>query len=140
MNSLDEVKVFFEKISEELNFLKSIDENEMYKYLINFGKKLEFKNFCSADLIKGCTSNVYLFSNIKDLRIYFNGYADSLIVRGYLAILIEALSGLILDDVINSMKIVEKFANDIDITSSLSFSRANAFSNIYTEMLKRASK
>ena len=51
------------------------DWGEKYEYIINLGKELSplKKNLkCSENLIRGCQSNVWLVSKIKDGKVPFN--------------------------------------------------------------------
>ena len=141
MNTLEDTKSFLEKTAEEINFIKEIDRNEMYKYLIEQGnnlKELDNSKKTDENFVKGCTSNVYISINIKNNIVNYEGYADSVIVKGYLSILIKALSGLKKEDISKTEELVEKFANDIDIKASLTPSRANAFGNIFKTMKEKA--
>ncbi len=143
MDTLESARTFLEEMAEELNFAKSIDRNEMYKLLIGYGNAMpEFpeERMVEENFVKGCTSNVYIHSELKEGRVLFSGKSDAMIVRGYLAILIEALSGLSPEDVLKSESIIEKFTTDTDVKASLTPSRANAFGNIYRMMRQKAEK
>jgi cysteine desulfuration protein SufE len=141
MNSLDETKAFLEKTAEELNFAKSIDRNEMYKLLIDQGNAMEpFPEDLKKEenFVKGCTSNVYIAAEEKEGRIIYKGSADAMIVRGYVSILIKALSGLPKEDIKNTDELIETFVEDTDVKASLTPSRANAFGNIFKMMKEKA--
>ena len=141
MESIDEAKEFLEHTAEEINFAKEIDRNEMYKYLIDFGNKLDEiheEEKIEENFVKGCTSNVYISAKETDGRIYYKGFADSVIVKGYLSMLIIALSGLRKEDIPKTENMLEEFAEKIDIKASLTPSRANAFGNIYKTMKNKA--
>ncbi len=143
MESLEDTEKFLTDKSEELNFAKSMDRNEMYKLLISYGNELpEFpeEHMIEENFVKGCTSNVYIHSELKEGRVYYTGKSDAMIVRGYLAILLEALSGLKPDDVAKSEQLIERFTLDTDVKASLTPSRANAFGNIYKMMREKAKK
>ncbi len=141
MDSIEEAKQFLENTAEEINYAKDIDRNEMYKYLISFGDKLNEisdEEKIDENFVKGCTSNVYISAKHENRRVYYTGSADSVIVKGYLSILIIALSGLESKDIESTEDVIEKFAEKIDIKSSLTPSRANAFGNIYKTMKNKA--
>ncbi len=141
MMSLDETRKFLEDRSEELNMAKSMDRNEMYKILIEYGNSMEEfpeELMTEDNFVKGCTSNVYIHSEENEGRIFYKGKSESMIVRGYLAILIKALSGLKQEDILRSNDIVQSFVDNTDIKASLTPSRANAFHNIYSKMREKA--
>ena len=72
-------------------------------------------------------------------NIIYEGRADSLIVRGYLAILITALSGMKPQEIVqHAEKEVMRFTSETNITVSMIQSRANAFSNVFKKMIKLA--
>ena len=141
MNNLDDAKSFLEERAEELNFAKSMDRNEMYKLLMSYGNELaEFpKEFLiEENFVKGCTSNVYIHSILIDDKVIYLGKSDALIVKGYLSLLITALSGLSPEDVLKTEEIVNDFVKNTDVKASLTPSRANAFGNIYKMMKDKA--
>ena len=143
METLEDTKQFLEKTSEELNLAKEIDRNEMYKYLMEFGDSLEElpeTKKTDENFVKGCTSNVYINTEERNGRMFHTGSADSLIVKGYLAILLKAISGLKKEDIPKTEALVEKFSEETDIKASLTPSRANAFGNIYKTMKEKAIK
>ncbi|MFP4117681.1 MAG: SufE family protein [Candidatus Woesearchaeota archaeon] len=141
METLEETERFLDEKAEELNFAKSMDRNEMYKLLISYGNELpEFPEelMTEENFVKGCTSNVYIHAGLKDEKISYTGKADAMIVKGYLAILIKALSGLKPEEVLKSESLIERFTETTDVKASLTPSRANAFSNIYRTMKEKA--
>ena len=89
-------------------------------------------------LVPGCTSVVYVVSDFTDGKLEFRGEADSLIVRGYVSILVEGLSGLPVDDVVNAESWMPDFIKSARLNVSLTPSRSNAFFNIFTFMRRQA--
>ncbi|MFW5852781.1 MAG: SufE family protein [Nanoarchaeota archaeon] len=141
MESLEDAKKFLEQTAEELNFAKDVDRNEMYKMLIDFGNELETlpeEEKTEENFVKGCTSNVYISAKKDNDRIKFEGSADAMIVKGYLAILIKAISGLKKEDVAKTEELIEEFIENTDVKASLTPSRANAFGNIYKTLKEKA--
>ena len=72
------------------------DWGEKYEYIINLGKELSplKKNLkCSENLIRGCQSNVWLVSKIKDGKVFFSADSDALITKGLIALLLKIFSG-----------------------------------------------
>ncbi|WP_238565829.1 SufE family protein [Spirochaeta lutea] len=129
-------------MADELTVLSSMDQMEMYRFLTEQGGNLpalEESERTDENFVQGCVSNVYVSHGVQDGRIRYRGSSDSLIVRGYLAILIEALSGLTLDDVLEQSRVlVEEFAEKTNIRATLTPNRANAFGNIYQLMYDKA--
>ena len=80
-------------IISDFNFLENWDQK--YEYLIDLGKELpkaglELKS--TENLIKGCQSNVWLSSYIKNNKVYFIADSDALITRGLIALLLKVFS------------------------------------------------
>lgn len=143
MKTLEEAKSYLEEITDELVTIREMDNLEMYRMLTDIGKKMEElpeEKKTPENFVYGCVSNVYVADEIgEDGAIYYRGSSESHIVRGYLAILIEALSGLPPADVANETKgMVEAFARDTDLKATLTPNRANAFGNIYQLMVDKA--
>ncbi|MFW6249825.1 MAG: SufE family protein [Alkalispirochaetaceae bacterium] len=143
MKTVEEAKAYLEEITDELVTIREMDNLEMYRMLTDIGKKmaeLPEEEKTPENFVYGCVSNVYVSDEIgEDGAIYYRGSSESHIVRGYLAILIEALSGLPPADVANETKgMVESFARDTDLKATLTPNRANAFGNIYQLMVDKA--
>ena len=82
-----------ENIKEDLDFFE--DELQKYEYIIDLGKKLE--NFDENDqiaqnIVHGCTSQVWLTSEIYDDKLVFKGTSDAIIVKGLVYIILEIFS------------------------------------------------
>lgn len=75
---------------------------DKYQYLIDLGKEVtllpdEEKN--DETLIRGCQSQVWIESEVRDGRIYFRADADAIIVKGIVALLMKAVSGCTVEEV-----------------------------------------
>lgn len=140
--SLEQMHEYFAEVVEELNSLREIDNLEMYRRLTDLGKELpglEDGERTEDNFVYGCVSNVYIADDLRDGRIYFRGVSDAHVVRGFLAVLVFALSGLKPEDVVSGTRdAVEAFARDSDLKASLTPNRANAFGNIYKLMVDKA--
>lgn len=69
---------------------------DKYQYLIDLGREIEplaeeEKN--DDTLIRGCQSQVWIESEVRDGCIYFRADADAIIVKGIVALLMKAVSG-----------------------------------------------
>ena len=116
-----------EEAQQEINEEFSIYEDWMdkYSYLIELGndlKDLEPQFKSDQHLIKGCQSRVWLVSEIKDGRIYFQGESDAVIVKGLVALLLRVVSGHTPQELIESDL---HFVDDIGLKQHLSPTRSN---------------
>jgi cysteine desulfuration protein SufE len=90
-NSIDEAQT---ELIEEFGFFE--DWMDRYQYLIDLGKKLadfpegwripEYK-------IDGCQSQVWIKPEFENGRLYFQGFSDSAIVSGLIAVITRVYSG-----------------------------------------------
>lgn len=108
--------------------------DDKYAYLIEMGKKLpalaeEYKT--ESNKIKGCQSNVWLHTNLKDNHLIFEGDSDAMIVRGLVSMLIKVFSGQ------NPEEIAQTdlyFMDKIGLKQHLSMTRANGLSAMVKQM------
>jgi cysteine desulfuration protein SufE len=82
-----------DRIKEDLDFFE--DELQKYEYIIELGKKLdpleeEYKT--PANIVHGCTSQVWLICEEKDGKLYFKGTSDAIIVKGLVYIILQIFS------------------------------------------------
>ncbi len=90
------------------------------------------------NLVKGCLSEVFITSHLQDGKVFFHGDADSLVVKGYVYILLEALSGRTPEEIRASRETIAAFIKDTRLDLSLTPSRSNAFNSIYQAMCRQA--
>ena len=77
------IKEKINKIKEDFSFFD--DWEDKYQYLIDLGKKLpELDDVYKTEeyRIKGCNSNLWVVSEIKEGKMIFLGSSDSVIVQG----------------------------------------------------------
>lgn len=72
------------------------DWNGRYEYLIDLGKSLplidpQYKT--DVYRIKGCQSQVWLNTELRDGKLYFTADSDAIITKGLIALLVRTLSG-----------------------------------------------
>ncbi len=92
-----------EDFKEDLEFFE--DDLQKYEFIIELGKKIkdfDEKDMVEKNLVYGCTSQVWLITEIKDGKYYFKGTSDALIVKGLVYIVTELFSGLSKDELINT--------------------------------------
>ena len=126
------------KLVEKLR--KSEDPKRKYEYILWLGKKLkqpEKAVLIEENKVKGCVSEVFVKANIKDGKLFWEGYSDALITKGLLAFLITGLNELTPNEVI---KIDKNFIEDTGLRSSLTPSRSNGFLNILLKMQSQANE
>jgi cysteine desulfuration protein SufE len=142
--SLDEMREYLQETTSELLMMREMDNLEMYRMLTDIGKELEGlseEERTDENYVYGCISNVYIADDFQDGRVFYRGVSDAHVVRGYLAVLIHALSGLTPEDIVNGTRdAVEKFARETDLKASLTPNRANAFGNIYKLLVEKAAR
>ncbi len=88
-----------EDFKDDLDFFE--DDLQKYEFIIDLGKKIsDFDASLQVDknLVYGCTSQVWLVTEVKDGKYYFKGTSDALIVKGLVYIATEIFSGLSKDE------------------------------------------
>ncbi|MDY3199835.1 MAG: SufE family protein [Arcobacter sp.] len=103
------------EIKEDLDFFD--DELAKYEYIIDLGKKLEEFNETDkipANIVHGCTSQVWLTHEIKDGKMYFHGTSDAIIVKGLVYMILKIFSGATIQelkdidmDIVHELKLSE---------------------------------
>ncbi|AHC16064.1 SufE family protein [Salinispira pacifica] len=140
--TIGDTREYLEEMAEELNALADMDQMEMYRMLTDVGNEIPTipqEEKTDENFVQGCVSNVYVAESVEDGHIEFRGSSDAMVVRGYLSILIQALNGLSIRELLEeSESLVSKFGEDTNIRANLTPSRANAFGNIYALMREKA--
>lgn len=111
---MSEIEKRVHDIKEDLDFFD--DELAKYEYIIDLGKKLEEfdeKDKIPANIVHGCTSQVWLTHEIKDGKMYFHGTSEAIIVKGLVYIILQIFS----NSTIQELKEV-----DMDIVHELNLS------------------
>lgn len=115
-----------EKIIQEFQSFK--DWEERYKHLIGMGKELApmaEDHHIEANKVKGCQSQVWLFAELKDGKIFYTGDSDAAIVKGIVALLLRIYSQRTPDEILG---LDQSFVEGIGLKQHLSMSRANGLS------------
>ena len=110
------------------NFALFEDWEERYRYLIDLGRSLSAMDEAlktDENIVKGCTSRVWMHHEIKDGKFHFIADSDAHIVRGLIAILDRAYQGQDLSN-IGKIDIKDAFAT-IGLDQNLSPNRRNGF-------------
>ena len=110
-------------IISDFNFLESWDQK--YEFLIDLGKGLPVMSEglkVEENLIKGCQSNVWLSSYLKDEKICFLADSDALITRGLIALLLKVFSNARAKEIaLFDLKLISQ----IGLDKHLSMNRSN---------------
>jgi cysteine desulfuration protein SufE len=86
--------------------------------------------------IMGCVANVYLITKLDHSgRLSYMGDADTLFIKGLLALLVRGLSGLTPREIVG---LSSDFILATGIKQSLAPSRVNSFLNIFLQMQQDA--
>ena len=105
-----------------------------YEYLIDLGKSLpliEDKYKTEDKLIKGCQSQVWMNSELKEGKIVYTADSDAIITKGMVALMIRVLSNHTPDEILNSkLEFIEK----IGLTKHLSPTRSNGLVSMIKQM------
>ncbi|MBD1859809.1 MULTISPECIES: SufE family protein [Leptolyngbya] len=117
---------------------RSTDPKRKYELLITLAQRL--KPFPETEKtpenkVAGCASQVFVVANLEDDKIQFQGDSDSQLVKGLVALLVEGLSGLTPQEVIDlSPDFIKATGLDVSLTPS----RANGFYNILAKMKQKS--
>jgi len=106
-------------------FLQYQDWEDRYKELIQLGKGLS--NYPEDKReekykVKGCQSQVWLYPEFKDGRVYFHADSDAVLVKGIVALLVNVYSDATPDDILATKP---DFLKEVGITEHLSMNRSN---------------
>ncbi len=121
-----------EEIISEFEFLGNWEER--YKYIIDLGKELEpYPEEFRTDKYKitGCQSQVWLYPEFKDGKLYFKGDSDAMIVKGLVALLLRVYSGQSPEDILSNPP---EFLKKIGIEKHLSPTRNNGLNSMLKQI------
>ena len=117
------IKEIQEEIVDE--FLMFDDWMERYEYIIELGKSLPLINEqykLDENLIKGCQSKVWLYSEIENDKLIFTADSDAILTKGIVALLLRVYSDQSPKDIVASNA---DFIDSIGLQEHLSPTRAN---------------
>lgn len=117
---------------------RSTEPKRKYELLITLAQRL--KPFPESEKlpenkVSGCASQVFVVANLVDEKVQFEGDSDSQLVKGLVALLVEGLSGLTPQEVVDlSPEFIKATGLDVSLTPS----RANGFYNILAKMKQKS--
>ena len=126
------IKEVQDQIIEEFGLFD--DWTDKYEYIIEMGKKLPVLdvNFkLDENKIKGCQSNVWLHSQLKDDKVYFEADSDAVIVKGLISMLVRVLSGHSPNEIFATDLY---FIDKIGMTQHLAKTRSNGLLSMVKKM------
>jgi cysteine desulfuration protein SufE len=111
-------------IIETLSFFD--DWEERYKYIIDLGRELpplDDAQRTAEHLVRGCQSQVWLVSQLRDDRLFFDADSDAFIVKGLLAVVLAAYNGKRPADIRDFD--IEQYFEQLNLIKHLSVTRGN---------------
>lgn len=106
-------------------FLQFKDWEDRYKELIVLGKGLSaYPEDKREDKykVKGCQSQVWLYPEFKEGKVYFHADSDALLVKGIVGILTSVYSDATPEEILSTKP---DFLAEVGITEHLSMNRSN---------------
>ena len=111
-------------IIETLSFFD--DWEDRYKYIIELGRELpplDAAQRTDEHLVRGCQSQVWLISQQRDDRLFFEADSDAFIVKGLLAVVLAAYNGKRLTEICDFD--IEQYFAQLNLLKHLSVTRGN---------------
>jgi len=117
-----------QEIQEEIiNEFKIFDGwMDKYNYLIKLGKDsppIDSKQKTEENLIRGCQVKTWFFSTFKDGKVFYDIDSNSVIIKGFIVLLMRVLSGQKPEDIKNADL---HFIDKIGLRENFSPIRANS--------------
>ncbi|MBI3508136.1 MAG: SufE family protein [Chlamydiia bacterium] len=133
-------ETFSKKVEAIQKIFQDLNAESRYKAMIEMGRKLTLlpptqKIF--ANIVPGCQSILYLYSELREGKIYFHAFSEALISAGMAAILVQAYSGETPETI---LKISPDFLKTIGIEGSLTPNRSHGLYHIHLRMKQDALK
>ena len=117
------IKEIQEEIIDEFNLFD--DWMERYEYLIELGRSLPIidqQHKLDENIIKGCQSKVWLYSEMNHTKINFTADSDAILTKGLVALLLRVFSNQTPEDILKADTL---FIDEIGLKEHLSPTRAN---------------
>lgn len=87
--------------------------------------------------VPGCTSQVWILSELKEGKFYFLADSDSQLTKGLAGLLVEGLRGSSLEEI---MRVPPEFIEALGLKQTLTPSRTNGFLNMLELVKQRVSE
>ncbi len=115
-------------------FLQYKDWEDRYKELIKIGRDLGLYPEEKRDekyKVKGCQSQVWLYPEFKDGRVYFAADSDAVLVKGIVGLLVSVYSDATPEEILSTKP---DFLKEVGITEHLSMNRSNGLAAMMKQM------
>ena len=126
---------FHQKKQKVIDELSKIDDyQQRLKFIIARGKRLPMINpqfKIDQFLVKGCISRVWLVPQFQNKNLTFHFDADSLIVKGIVALLITVYNESAPSDILEDDG---RFLADVGVTQHLSVNRRNGLVHVLKQI------
>jgi len=134
MQSIEEMEIFLDRIKKGLASFP--DKRKQLEWLVEYGKALKVDPSITTEQYKveGCISGVYIKGEVKNDLMHFEGTSSSMIVKGYVAIVLKAMNDLPVKDLDRGLALIGEFAKESGLNQSVVPSRQNAIANILVHM------
>ncbi len=110
------------------------DWMDKYAFIIEQGNALQpidEKYKTQENLIKGCQSRVWMHTDYRNGRLFFEAESDAIIVKGLLALVLRVFNGRTTDEIINTNL---RFMKEIGLTDHLSPTRSNGLLSVIKQI------
>ncbi|MBE6340410.1 MAG: SufE family protein [Bacteroidales bacterium] len=110
------------------------DWMDKYSYLIELGNDMPpypEEQRTQQNLIDGCQSQVWIFADYRDGKIFFEADSDAIIVKGIVGLLVRVLSGHTPQEILDTNL---HFIDDIGLKENLTPTRSNGLLAMIKQM------
>ncbi len=125
------------------DFKGTTDRREQLELVIEYGEELpktKKETFTEEDKVPGCVSDVFISAhNSERGTVTFTAFTESLVTKGYVAIIIHILNDLPKEEIINSEEKIANFIKETQLDVSLVPTRTNAFGRVLKFMIEKTS-
>lgn len=111
-----------------------------YLLLMEWGKRLSaYPSDKKGDAyrVRGCQSELFLYSEKREGKIFFYAQSDALISAGFAALLLEVFNGEAPEDILRTPP---KFLEELGLLQALSPGRSHGLAQLYRAILAHAIK
>lgn len=129
---IQDIQDIQKRIIREFELLE--DWPERYKYIIKLGMKLEplDETYKTEDnLVRGCQSQVWLATDLKDGKVFFKADSDAAITKGLVALMVRFYSGQTPETILT---VNPDFIQKIGMAQHLSPTRSNGLASMIKQM------
>lgn len=129
MHTIDDIQ---QEIIDEFSIYD--DWMDKYSLIIEYGNSLETlddKYKTPENIIQGCQSRVWLQTDYRDGKLFFQAESDAIIVKGLLALVLRIFSGRTPQEIIDTDL---RYMKEIGLTDHLSPTRSNGLLSVIKQI------